>query len=78
MVICVRKRKIEKLETKVHTMAKDIDSFYAIEQILLEKLSQATGKNSETLEKEVREQVRRDKERSLSFYSKPSAIVSEL
>lgn len=74
----IRRAKLDRLEKKAHTMAQDIDSFYAIELILLEKLSDATGKNVDTLKKEVREQVRRDKNRSLSFYAKPSVIVSEL
>ena len=59
-------------------MAEDIDSFYAIEQVLLERLSAETGMNSETLKKEVRKQVKTEKGRPLSNYSTPSGIAPEL
>lgn len=70
-----RKIKIEKLERKVQTMAQDIDSFYAIEQSLLDQLSIATGRNSETLKKETRSKIKQDKGRALSNYAKPSGIA---
>jgi len=62
----------------VHKMAEDIDSFYAIEQTLLERLSAETGMNFETLKKEVRKQVKTEKGRPLSNYSTPSGIAQEL
>ena len=74
----ISKRKLEKMDKKVHTMAQDIDSFYAIEQALLKKLSEETGTNVETLKKEIRKQVKNDKGRPLSNYTKPSGIVHEL
>lgn len=74
----VRKNKIEKLEKKVHDLAQDIDSFYAIEQILLEKLSKETGTNVITLKKEIRKTVRQKKGRPLSDYANPSKITQYL
>lgn len=74
----IQKSKIERLEKKVHTFAQDIDSFYAIEQSLLKQLSEATGKNIETLKKEARKQVKEEKGRALSSYSRPSVITAEL
>ena len=74
----IRKNKLEKQERKIHTMAQDLDSFYAIEQSLLEQLATATGRNSETIKKETRALVRQEKGRSLSNYAKPSGIASEL
>lgn len=74
----VRKNKIEKLEKKVHDLAQDIDSFYAIEQILLEKLSKETGTNVITLKKEIRRRVKQEKGRSLSDYAKPSGVAQYL
>ncbi len=74
----IRRRKLEKLENKVHTLAQDVDSFYAIEQSLLEQLSKATGKNAETIKKETRAQVKLDKGRPLSQYTNPSKIAQEL
>lgn len=73
-----RKLKIERLEKKVLTMAQDIESFYAIEQLLLEQISSLTGKNKETLKKEVRKKVRIEKGRPLSNYAKPSGFDQEL
>ena len=67
----------EQIEKKVHTMAQDIDSFYAIEQVLLERLSEKTGSSTETIKKEVRKQVKMDKGRPLSNYSKPSMLAQE-
>ena len=74
----INKRKFERIEKKVHTMAQDIDSFYAIEQELLKRLSEKTGTNIETLKKDVRGKVKIDKRRSLSNYSKPSMLAQEL
>ena len=74
----VRKNKIEKLEKKVHDLAQDIDSFYAIEQILLEKLSKETGTNVITMKKEIRKTVRQEKGRTLSDYANPSKIAQYL
>lgn len=70
----IRRSKLENLKKKVKTLAQDIDSFYAIEQKLLEQLSTSTGTNASTLKKETRKQVEIEKGRSLSFYSKPSTI----
>ena len=74
----IRRNKLEKLEKKVRTLAQDVDSFYAIEQSLVEQLASATGKNATTLQKETRKQVKNDKGRPLSNYSTPSRIASEL
>ena len=74
----IRRRKLEKMETKIHKMAQDIDSFYAIEQSLLEQLSAATGKKVDTLKKDARKQVKIEKGRPLSEYATPSGIASEL
>lgn len=74
----IRKAKMESMEKKLHTFAQDIDSFYAIEQSLLEQLSAATGKNAETLKKTTRKQISKEKGHSLSQYACPSGIASEL
>lgn len=74
----IRRRKLDKMETKIHKLAQDIDSFYAIELSLLEQLSSATGKKVKTLKDETRKQVRLEKGRSLSDYATPSGIASEL
>lgn len=74
----IRKSKLENLEKKVLIMAQDIDSFYAIEQSLLEELSCITGKSKETLKRETRKNVKVEKGRPLSNYSTPSGISSEL
>ena len=74
----IRKNKIERLEKKIYIMAQDIDSFYAIEQYLLENLSKAIGKNPKTIKEEVRKRVKNEKGRSLSNYSTPSGIAREL
>lgn len=74
----IRRNKLDKLEKKVHTLAQDVDSFYAIEQSLLEQLSIVSGKNAETIKKETRARVREEKGRSLSNYAKPSGIRLEL
>lgn len=74
----IRKAKIERMEKKMHIFARDIDSFYAIEQSLLEQLSAATGKNTETLKKNTRKKVCQEKGRPLSQYACPSGIASEL
>lgn len=74
----IRRAKLEKLEKKVLIMAQDIDSFYAIEQSLLEQLSSGTGKSSETLKRETRKNVKIEKGRPLSNYAKPSGIALEL
>lgn len=73
-----RRSKIERLEKKVRTLAQDIDSFYAIEQSLLEQLSAATGKNSKKLKEDTRRQVKTEKGRTLSPYACPSGIASDL
>ncbi len=73
-----RKNKLEKLEKKVSNLAQDVDFFYAVEQSLLEQLSNETGKNVETLKKETRAKVKQDKGRKLSDYAKPSKIAKEL
>ena len=78
LVPSVRRAKIERLEKKVHTLAQDVDSFYAIEKSLLVQLSTATRKNIETLKKETRKRVSIEKGRVLSPYTKPSIIASEL
>ena len=59
-------------------MAQDIDSFYAIEQSLLEQLSAATGVKSKKLKEETRKQVKIEKGRALSSYACPSGIASDL
>lgn len=59
-------------------MAQDIDSFYAIEQSLIEQLSSATGKASDTLKRETRKNVKIEKGRPLSNYATPSGIAPEL
>lgn len=74
----LRRSKIERLEKKVSTLAQDIDSFYAIEQSLLEQLSAATGKSSKTLKENTRKQVKIEKGRALSSYACPSGIASYL
>ena len=74
----INRRKFEQIEKKVHTMAQDIDSFYAIEQVLLERLSEKTGKSTETIKKDIRKQVKMDKGRPLSNYCKPSMLAQEL
>jgi len=74
----IRRNKIERLEKKVRTLAQDIDSFYAIEQSLLEQLSAATRKNSKKLKEETRKQVKIEKGRVLSSYACPSGIASDL
>ena len=74
----LRRSKIERLEKKVSTLAQDIDSFYAIEQSLLEQLSAATGKTSKTLKENTRKQVKIEKGRALSSYACPSGIASYL
>lgn len=74
----IRRRKLEKLEKKIQKMAQDIDSFYAIEQSLLEQLSSATGKKVKALKDDTRKNVRVEKGRPLSEYATPSGIASEL
>lgn len=74
----IRRNKIERLEKKVRTLAQDIDSFYAIEQSLLEQLSAATGEKSKKLKEETRKQVKIEKGRALSSYACPSGIASDL
>lgn len=74
----IRKSKLEKLEKKVITLAEDVDSYYAIERVLLEQLSTSTGRNISTLKKEIRKQVEIEKGRRLSNYSKPSMIAGIL
>ena len=71
----IRKNKLEKLEKKVNVLAQDIDSFYAIEQKLLEQLSTSTNRNFLTLKKEIRKEVEKEKGRCMSNYSKPSEIA---
>ena len=67
-----QKEKVDRSEKKVHTLALDIDFFYTTESNLLEMLSTTTQKNKDTLKKEVRNKVMKDKGRPLSIYSKPS------
>ena len=71
----IRTNKLEQLEKKVNTLAQDIDSFYAIEQKLLNQLSTCTNKNVRTLKIDIRKEVEKEKGRSLSNYSKPSEIA---
>ena len=69
----IRKQKIEKLQTKIQKLNLDIEFWYKVESELLEQLSAQTGKNKETLKKEVREIVsKRMNDHKLSDYSKPS------
>ncbi len=74
----IRKNKLEKLEKKALTLAQDVDFFYAVETSLLNQLSNETGKNAETLKKETRAMVKKDKGRTLSNYAKPSEIAKEI
>ena len=57
----LRKEKIERLEKKIERMARDIDSFFAIEEELLTELSQATGENKISKKNEIRKKVRQKK-----------------
>ena len=57
----LRKERIERLEKKIERMAKDIDSFFAIEDELLTELSQATGNNKISMKNEIRKKVRQNK-----------------
>ena len=74
----IRREKLDRMEKKVHTLAQDVDFFLAIEKSLLEQLSSVTGKNKDTLKKEIRKQVSSEKNRMLSHYSKPSGIGPQL
>lgn len=67
-----QKEKMNRLEKKVRTLALDIDFLYTIESNLLEELSIKTQKKAETLKKEFRNKVMKEKGRYLSNYSKPS------
>ena len=68
----IRKQKIERLEEKMTILAKDIDSFYRIESLLLEKLSKFNGRKINTMKKEIRKQVMEEKGYPLSEYALPS------
>lgn len=74
----MRKQKIERLEDKVGKLVKDVDSLCRIETLLIEEIFTRTGKNRETIKKDIRKQVREEKGYPLSEYTKPSNIAREL
>lgn len=78
LVPSIRKEKIEKQKKKILTLLKDIDSFYSIESLLLDELCAATGKNKESAKRDVRKQVRDEKNYSISDYAKPANLMQEI
>ncbi len=76
LVPSIRKEKIERQKRKILTLLKDIDSFYTIESLLLDELCAATGKNKESTKRDVRKQVRNEKNYNIS--SSPSSLIQEL
>lgn len=78
IVPSIRKEKIEKQNKKILTLLKDIDSFYSIESILLDELCAATEKNMESTKREIRKQVRDEKNYTISEYSTPSGLKQEI
>ena len=70
----IRKTKVEALKKKITTLAQDVDYFYEIESVLVERLSRETSQNANTLKKEIRKIVQEKKQRPLSYFAKPSEI----
>ena len=78
LIPTIRKQRIERLEKKVLTLLKDLDSFYAIESELLDECLKMNGKNKEGLKREIRKRVKDTKNYTLSDYSSPSNLGKEL
>ena len=76
LVPSIRKEKIEKQKKKILALLKDIDSFYSIESLLLDELYTATGKNKESTKRDIRKQVRDEKNYTIN--STPSSITQEI
>lgn len=73
-----RKLQIERQQVKIKKLLKDVESFYTIESILVDKLAALTDQNKETLRKSVRQEVREQKNWTLSEYAKPSFFQREI
>ena len=71
----LRKEKIERLEKKIERMARDIDSFFAIEEELLVELSQVKGVKPNSKRNEIRRKVREQK--NWELYSTPAKNKKE-
>ena len=74
LIPSIRKKKIDNLNKKVNTLAKDLKFFYNIEQCYCEELSKLTGKNKETIRKDKRAQIEANVGYPLSQYTKPSTF----
>ncbi|MBO4739564.1 MAG: hypothetical protein J5606_08405 [Bacteroidales bacterium] len=78
LIPSIRKEKLDKMQTKVNKMIKDIHFFYNLEQNYIQELSEMTGKNKETIKKDKRTQIEKTVGYSLSQYAKPSVTKKEI
>lgn len=76
----IRKKETDRLKRKIHILLKDIDSFYAIESILLDEYYNIANSNikKEQFKKDIRKRVRDIKDYSLSDYTSPAKLTKEL
>ena len=72
----LRKERIERLEKKNERMARDIDSFFAIEDELLTELLQTTGGKRKSKKDEIRKKISQQKD--WVIYSEPAKIKREI
>lgn len=78
LVPSIRKRKLENLQIKVSKMAKDINFFYYMEELLLSELSALRNESGESLKRQYRKQIENKIDYKLSDYAKPSVTKKEI
>ncbi len=74
----MRKAKIDKLNSKILLLYRDIDIMNDIESRLIDELSVATKENKETIKRRVRKEISDNKGFVLSDLRKPSNVKNEI